>query len=181
MERLTRFFKSVGGLLTGLAAVVGGAAALFVASAGDGGSRTSTHPPTQPVAVTLEAGSGSTIDDWRTAADDICRTAHARVRQLGRASTPDQLLAWVQAFAPITSSSASRLRALERPAAESKAIEEFLAIVDRQYDAVTRAIDAGQVGDLVTFQDAIREHDDLGITGNRMAADLGLDECSQDQ
>jgi hypothetical protein len=87
----------------------------------------------------------------------------------------------VQAFAPISSSSVTRTRALERPLAQSRAIEQLLSNLDEQNDAVTRAIDAGQVGDVVAFQDAVREHDDLGITGNRMAADLGLEECSQDQ
>lgn len=180
MDRLTRFFTSIGGVLTGLAAVVGGVAALYVASAGDDGARTVTHASAQPAAVAV-AETGPTIDEWRTAADDICRTAHARVRQLGRAATPEQALAWVQAFAPISSSSTTRIRALERPPAQSKEIEQLLANLDQQNDAVTRAIDAGQIGDVVAFQDAVREHDELGITGNRMAADLGLHECSQDQ
>ena len=42
MERLTKFFTSLGGVLTSLAAIVGGVVALYVAFGG-GGDKSSEH------------------------------------------------------------------------------------------------------------------------------------------
>ena len=82
MERITKFFTSLGGVLTSLAAIVGGVVALYVAFGG-GGHKSSNPPP--PPAVTT--ASNATLEDWRSEAESICRDADSQVIALGPSPT----------------------------------------------------------------------------------------------
>jgi len=100
MERITKFFTSLGGVLTSLAAIVGGVVALYVAFGG-GGDKSSNPPP--PPAVTTT--SNAALEDWRSEAESICRDADSQVIALGPspAATDDSdtRITWLQKVIPI--------------------------------------------------------------------------------
>ena len=99
MERITKFFTSLGGVLTSLAAIVGGVVALYVAFGG--GDKSSSPPP--PPAVTTT--SNAALEDWRSDAESICRDADSQVIALGPSPAvtddSDARITWLQNVIPI--------------------------------------------------------------------------------
>src|SRR5436190_4848627 len=123
MERLSKFFTSLGGVLTSLAAVVGGVAALYVAF-GSGGDKSSNGPDTPTV---VETTSNTAVEDWRKNVEDLCQDAERRVNALGP-NPVDQAgqVARVQEFIPIIEAFANETRALDEPEELRNDVERFL-------------------------------------------------------
>jgi hypothetical protein len=174
MERFTKFFTSVGGVLASLAAVIGGVVALYVAFAGGGDQ--APNGPDPPTAV--DTTSDAAIEDWRTQAEKVCQDLKRRVTQLG----PPPLdaagqVSWLQRLIPISSSMASEMRALEEPDAIADDVGRLLDSLDEQVDLSVTMLDALQVGDAVTLENVRVENQAAASDTNRFAADLGLREC----
>ena len=177
MERFTKFFTSLGGVLTSLAAVVGGVVALYVAF-GSGGGTASSNPPVVVDTTSDATTSEAAIEEWRTQAEDVCRDLKRRATQLG--PPPGDLaglVAWMQRQMPIASSAASEMRALEEPDAIADDVGRFLDSLDNQVELNTRMFNALQVGDAVTFESLRLEMQAAASDTDRFAADLGLQKC----
>lgn len=174
MERFTKFFTSLGGVLASLAAVIGGAAALYVAFGGGGDQAPNGPDPPTPVDTTSDAA----IEGWRTQAEEVCRDLERRVTQLGPppADQAGQVF-WLQQLIPIASSTASEMRALEEPDAIADDVGRFFDSLDEQVELSVRMLNALQVGDVVTAENARLENQAAASDTNRFAADLGLQEC----
>ena len=175
MERITKFFTSLGGVLTSLAAIVGGVVALYVAFGG--GDKSSNTPP--PPAVTTT--SNAALEDWRSDAESICRDADSQVIALGPSPAvtddSDTRITWLQNAIPIVATATNQLRALDKPAAAQADIGRLLDTMDKVTDSAETMIHAYQALDIETtntarlvLQGAI---DDM----QRQMADLGLKRC----
>jgi len=176
MERITKFFTSLGGVLTSVAAIVGGVLALYVAFGG-GGDKSSNPPP--PPAVTTT--SNAALEDWRSDAESICRDADSQVFALGPIPTAsddsDARITWLQNAIPIVVTATNQMRALDKPAEAQADIDRLLDTMDKVTDSAHTLVNAYQVGDVETtntarlvLQGAI---DDM----QRQMADLGLKRC----
>jgi hypothetical protein len=179
MERFTKFFTSLGGVLTSLAAVVGGVVALYVAFGGGGDS--ASHGSNPPVAVGTTSNSTTSdaaIEEWKAQAEEVCRDLKRRATRLGPPPADlVGLVAWMQQQMPIAMSAASEMRALEEPDAIADDVGRFLDSLDNQVELNTMMFNALQAGDAATFESVRAEAQDAAGDTDRFAADLGLRKC----
>ena len=170
MERVTKFLSSLGGVLTSLAAIVGGVVALYVAFGGDNSS--STPPP----------GSNATIEDWRSGAESICRETDNQVIAFG--PTPgddpaesDAWVTWLQDVIPIVKTSRNKLLALDKPAEAQAEIDRLLHTILEMTDSGDAMIAAYHAANLKAMNTAKFEL--LGAVDDMQTqmAELGLTRC----
>jgi hypothetical protein len=175
MERITKFFTSLGGVLTSLAAIVGGVVALYVAF---GGGDKSSNPPPPPAVTTT---SNAALEVWRSDAESICREADSQVIALGPSPAvtddSDARITWLQNVIPIVATYTNQLRALDKPAEARADIDRLLDTMDKVTDSGQTMVNAYQARDFATtntarlvLQGAI---DDM----QRQMAELGLKRC----
>ena len=176
MERITKFFTSLGGVLTSLAAIVGGVVALYVAFGG-GGHKSSNPPP--PPAVTI--ASNATLEDWRSEAESICRDADSQVIALGPSPTAtddsDARITWLQNVIPIVATSTNQMRALDKPGEAQAHIDRLLDTLDKVTDSGQTMINAYQALDFETTNTARLELQGAIDDMQRQMAELGLKRC----
>jgi hypothetical protein len=174
MERITKFFTSLGGVLTSLAAIVGGVVALYVAF---GGGDKSSNPP--PSAVTTT--SNVALENWRSDAESICRDADSQVIALGPSPTAtddsDARIAWLQNVIPIVATSTNQLRALDKPAEAGADINRLLDTMDKVTDSAQTMVNAYQALDIETTNTARLELQGAIDDMQRQMAELGLKRC----
>jgi hypothetical protein len=152
MDRITKFFTSLGGVLTSVAAIVGGVLALYVAFGG-GGDKSSNPPP--PPAVTTT--SNAALEDWRSDAESICRDADSQVFALGPIPTA-------------TDDSDARITWLQN-------IDRLLDTMDKVTDSAHTTVNAYQVRDIETTNTARLELQGAIDDMQRQMAELGLKRC----
>lgn len=171
MDRITKFFTSVGGVLTSVATIVGAALALYVAFGGG------SDP--QPAAVTTT--SSAALEDWRSQAESICRDADSQVFTLGPIPTGNEdsgaRITWLQNVIPIVSTSTNELRALDKPAEAQADIDRLLDTMDKVADSAHTMVNAYQVGDIATTNSARLELQGAIDDMQREMAELGLKRC----
>jgi hypothetical protein len=176
MERITKFFTSLGGVLTSVAAIVGGVLALYVAFGG-GGDKSSNPPP--PPAVTTT--SNAALENWRSDAESICRDADSQVFALGPipTATDDSTsrITWLQNVIPIVATSTNEMRALDKPAEAQADIDRLLDTMDKVTDSAHTLVNAYQVGDIETTNTARRVLQGAIDDMQRQMAELGLKRC----
>jgi hypothetical protein len=187
MEGLAKFFTGIGGILSGLAAVIAGASALYFAVIKDG-DEPQSNAGFESTVVTPGAGgnnaepiepTGPTLREWRTQANEICRRWLRDARQFGRPTTPEELAIWLSLAFPASKETTNDLRALERPPEQRREIERLLVNLDEQNDAAETAVQAWQTGDAAGWQSAVGDLTDLGDTGATMASELGANDCAE--
>jgi hypothetical protein len=175
MDRVTKFFTSLGGVLTSLAAIVGGVVALYVAFGG--GDKSSSPPP--PSAVTTT--SNGALEDWRSDAESICRDADSQVFALGPLPTAtddsDARITWLQNAIPIVATATNQLRALDKPAEAQADIDRLLDTMDKVADSAHTMVNAYQVRDIETTNTARLELQGAIDDMQRQMAELGLKRC----
>jgi hypothetical protein len=174
MDRLTKFFTSLGGVLASLAAVIGGAAALYVAF-GSGGDQAPNGPdPPTPVDTTSDAA----IEDWRAQVEEACRDFDRRVSELGPvpADQPGQIVR-LQQLIPIVDTASNEIRALEEPHAIRDDVERFLDSMGEVIDLSQTMVNSYQIADAQTFNSARLEMQAAARDTDRLAAELELQEC----
>jgi hypothetical protein len=176
MERITKFFTSLGGVLTSLAAIVGGVVALYVAFGG-GGDKSSNPPP--PPAVTTT--SNAALEDWRSDAESICRDADSQVIALGPSPAvtddSDTRITWLQNAIPIVATATNQLRALDKPAEAQADIDRLLDTMDKVTDSAQTMVHAYQALDIETTNSARLELQGAIDDMQRQMAELGLKRC----
>jgi hypothetical protein len=177
MERFTKFFTSLGGVLTSLAAVVGGVAALYLAfGGGDEGTPNNPNPPT----VTDTTSDADAVADWREQAEKACQDFERRGSQLGPIPPATDLagqVGWLQQVLPFFESAANEIRALDEPEAIQEDVEQLLDSMDNQVALSQTMINAFQVSDAATFNGARLENQAAAQETNQLAAELGLRQC----
>jgi hypothetical protein len=175
MERITKFFTSLGGVLTSLAAIVGGVVALYVAFGG--GDKSSSPPP--PPAVTTT--SNAALEDWRSDAESICRDADSQVIALGPSPAvtddSDARITWLQNVIPIVATYTNQLRALDKPAEAQADIDRLLDTMDKVTDSAQTMVNAYQALDIETTNTARLELQGAIDDMQRQISELGLKRC----
>ena len=177
MERVTKFFTSLGGVLTSLATIVAGVVALYVAFGG-GGDKSSNPPP--PPAVTTT--SNAALEDWRSDAESICRAANSQVIALGPnpggdPDDSDARITWLQNVIPIVATYTNQLRALDKPAEAQVDIDRLLDTMDKVTDSAQTMVNAYQAFDIETTNTARLELQGAIDDMQRQMAELGLKRC----
>jgi hypothetical protein len=174
MERITKFFTSLGGVLTSLAAIVGGVVALYVAFGG--GDKSSN--PTPPAVTTT---SSAALENWRSDAESICREADSQVIALGPSPTvtddPGTRITWLENVIPIVATSTDELRALDKPAEAQADIDRLLDTMDKVTDSGQTMVNAYQALDIETTNTARLELQGAIDDMQRQMAELGLKRC----
>ena len=175
MERVTKFFTSLGGVLTSLAAIVGGVVALYVAFGGGGDKSSNTTPP--PVTT-----SNAALEGWRSDAESICRDADSQVIALGPnpggdPADSDARITWLQNVIPIVATSTNQLRALDEPAEAQADIDRLLDTMDKVTDSAQTMVNAYQALDIETTNTARLELQGAIDDMQRQMAELGLKRC----
>jgi hypothetical protein len=177
MERVTKFFTSLGGVLTSLAAIVGGVVALYVAFGG-GGDKSSNTPPLPAAVVTT---SNAALERWRSDAESICRDADSQAIALGPNpgvdADSDARITWLQNVIPIVATSTSQLRALDEPAEAQADIDRLLDTMDKVTDSGETMVNAYQALDIETTNTARLELQSAIDDMQRQMAELGLKRC----
>jgi hypothetical protein len=178
MERVTKFFTSLGGVLTSLATIVAGVVALYVAFGG-GGDKSSNTPPPPPVATTSNAAA---LEDWRSDAESICRDANSQVIALGPnpggdPNDSDARITWLQNVIPIVATYTNQLRALDEPAEAQADIDRLLDTMVKVTDSAQTMVNAYQVFDFETTNTARLELQGAIDDMQRQMAELGLKRC----
>jgi hypothetical protein len=175
MERITKFFTSLGGVLTSLAAIVGGVVALYVAF---GGGDKSSKPPPPPAVTTT---SNAALEDWRSDAESICRDADSQVIALGPSPAvtddSDARITWLQNVIPIVATYTNQLRALDKPAEARVDIDRLLDTMDKVTDSAQTMVNAYQALDIETTNAARLELQGAINDMQRQMAELGLKRC----
>ena len=178
MEGVTKFFTSLGGVLTSLAAIVGGVVALYVAFGGGGDKSSNTSPPPAAVVTTSNAA----LEDWRSDAESICRDADRQVIALGPnpggdPNDSDARITWLQNVMPIVATSTNQLRALDEPAEAQADIDRLLDTMDKVTDSGQTMVNAYQAFDIETTNTARLELQGAIDDMQRQMAELGLKRC----
>jgi hypothetical protein len=175
MKRVTEFFTSLGGVLTSLAAIVGGVVALYVAF---GGGESSSTPPPAPVVSTSDAA----LEHWRRDAESICRDADNQAIALG--PTPgrdsedsDAWIAWLGSVIPIVATSTNQLRALDEPAEAQTEIDRLIDTMDKVTESGRRTVNAYLAFNFETMNTASLELQGATEDMQRQMAELGLKDC----
>ena len=179
MEPFTKFFTSLGGVLTSLAAVIGGVVALYVVFGGGGEKTSSGQDPPPPTATTLAAALDERrVDEWRAAAEDVCRVADRRITQLGPNPVGQSAqVVRLQELLPIFSSATNEIRALSEPAEIREDVQRLLDTMDEQIALVQALVNSLQSGDLQTAERSRLGLQRTGQDTDRLMAELGLQEC----
>jgi hypothetical protein len=170
MERITKFLSSLGGVLTSLAAIVGGVVALYLAFGG--GDNSSSTPPT----------SNATLERWQSDAESICNVADKQVigfptPVVGDPAASDAWVTWLQKVIPIVKTSTNQLRALDAPAEAQADIDRLLDTMDKLTDSGDKMLRASRAFNFELMDTASVEL--LGATDDmqRQMAELGLTDC----
>jgi hypothetical protein len=123
---------------------------------------------------TLDAG----VDEWRAAAEDLCRVADRRITQLGPnpVDQAGQVLR-LQEILPIFSSATNEIRALDEPAEIRGDVERAIDSMDEHVALGQTIINALQIGDIQTAESARLELQGAGQDTDRLLAELGLQQC----
>ena len=170
MERVTKFLSSLGGVLTSLAAIVGGVVALYVAfGGGDNGSNTPTT-------------SNAALERWQSDAESICDVADKQVigfptPVVGDPAASDAWVKWLQKVIPIVKTSTNQLRALDAPAEAQADIDRLLDTMDKLTDSGDKMLRASRAFNFELMDTAGVEL--LGATDDmqRQMAELRLTDC----
>jgi hypothetical protein len=186
-NRLTRFFTSIGGLITSVVTLLAAAATLYVTVVGK--SEPDAVGPTPPSttvvtttspATTTQAPAVATIAAWRRDANRICADFHRELRALvGRPpATAEEFLYFLQQSV----NPAQRLRiataGLDVPPDRADDIAEYKTALDERDASVHEAIGAWQVQDSAAYSRAVSAFQRQDAEAGRLAATLGAGECA---
>jgi hypothetical protein len=175
MERFTKFFTSLGGVLTSLAAVIGGVVALYLAFGGGDNSSSSNGPPPPAVVGTT---SNAALEDWRTEAEDVCRNATRQAKALGPNPTdqPGQVER-VRQLIPIMEGFTNEVRALDEPSEIQDDVARMIDKMDQTAELAQSMVNSYQIGDVDSANRARLELQGVSTDADRAMADLGLKKC----
>jgi hypothetical protein len=134
------------------------------------------------LAVGCGGGGGGRLSEaeFREQANAICLEYDRRIEDLGEPGSLEEVPEFVNQAIPIIEEGLAELRELEPP-------EELEADYDRMLDETERSVgvaerlrDAAAEGDQQAVQDALEEGNAADSESDRIARDLGLDECADE-
>ena len=123
---------------------------------------------------------GADRSAWAEAANAACREAIAEAEAIPEPQTLNEAVAALERYNELGRRAVAKLRRL-RPAREEREradrmVATYAAVIPIQKGMA----DALRQGDQPTFQMLEQRRQELGSEGDRLALDLGADECAQD-
>jgi hypothetical protein len=131
----------------------------------------------------VAAGCGSADPDrsaWAEAANAACREAIAEAEEIPGPGTPDEVVAALERYNEIGRRLDARLRRLRPAPDERERADRMVAAYAALIPILKGMVDALRQGDQPTFQMLERRMQELGSRGDRLALDLGADDCARE-
>lgn len=138
------------------------------------------------IAVVLAGCSGGssepevrlTADEWTRQADRICAEYEGRLDRLADAGDLEDLARMAAEAEPIAEEGLEALRRLEPPEELEEPVEAWLARNAENVRAIGELREAAEAGDETRVQELASAAADNEGEADRLAAELGLDDCA---
>jgi hypothetical protein len=134
--------------------------------------------------VALAVGCGGGDDGERLSqaefvaqADAICQEYEAKLDALGQPQNEDELAEFADKAIPIAKDGRDALGELNPPENQQENYDAWLEQGDRAIEIVEDLRDAAEEGDQAEIQRIAQEADQADQESNRLAEELGFDEC----
>lgn len=119
-------------------------------------------------------------DEFRQQANAICTKYEARLAAIGQPTSIDELKDYVAKAVPIIEAGNAELSDLEPPDELAEQWDRAMEINDRQLETVRDIQDAVEEGDQERVQELFARGSTADEEADRLAAQMGLDECAAD-
>jgi hypothetical protein len=144
-----------------LAALVSVAAVVLVACGGGDGS-----------------GDRLSEEEFRQQANGICADYNERIADLGSPTSPEDIPDYVERGIPVIEEGIARLRELNPPEDLEDDFNTMLDETEKAIPAARKLSEAAAEEDAAAVQEAISEGQEADAESDRLATELGLDECA---
>jgi hypothetical protein len=126
-------------------------------------------------------GSGDRLsaEEFREQANAICAEYEGKVAELDSPSTPEEIPGYVEEVIPVVEAGLAELRNLKPP---EELEEDYQAMLDETANAIPAARSLSEAAvdqDAAAVQEAIAQGQRADAASDRIANELGLDECAQ--
>jgi hypothetical protein len=125
------------------------------------------------------AGESLTPAEFRQQADAICAKFEDRLNELGSPTSVDELGDFVDKAVPIIEDGNNELQALEPPDEFADDWSKAMAIQDRNLELTRDLQDAIHANDDAKVQELVSKLDATDAESNRLARNIGLENCGQ--
>jgi hypothetical protein len=126
-------------------------------------------------------GSGDRLsaEEFREQANAICAEFDEKISGLATPSSPEDIPGYVEEVIPLVEDGLAELRALNPPEEFEEDYETMLAETEKAIPAARALSEAPAEEDPAAVQDAIAQGQQADEASDRVANELGLDECGQ--
>ncbi len=118
--------------------------------------------------------------EFRAQANAVCLKYDERIEALGEPESLEEVPEFVDQALPIIEEGVAELRELEPPEELEADYDRMLAETERSVGVAQRLRDAAAEGDQQALQDAFEEGNAADSQSDRIARELGLDECADE-
>ena len=117
-------------------------------------------------------------DEFRQQANSICAKTNAKIEALGNPTSVADVPDFVSRGIPLLRQGIAELRALKPPADLEVTYDRMLDETAKTIPAAQSLADAAEKGDAAAVQKAEAQAQAASDSSNRLATDLGLDQCA---
>ena len=135
-------------------------------------------------AATLAAcGGGDRLseDEFREQANGICAEYNEKIADLGNPTSPEDIPEYVERGIPIIEEGIAELRELNPPEEMEADFDRMLDETEKTIPAARQLSEAAADQDAEAVQEAISQGQESDAETDRIATELGLDECASDE
>jgi hypothetical protein len=118
-------------------------------------------------------------EEFRGQANAICAEFDEKISALETPSSPEAIPGYVEEVIPVVEEGLAELRALNPPEEFEEDYETMLDETEKSIPAARALSEAAAEEDAAAVQDAIAQGQRANEASNRVADELGLDECGQ--
>jgi hypothetical protein len=123
-------------------------------------------------------GGGSSSDDFVSEANEICKRANAKINGIAQPTSDAEIKGFLDRVEPVIEGALGQLQDVTPPGDKESAYNEWLATLRKQEVLIGQATAAADSGNTTRATTLVRQQAGLDGKGNRQAAALGLNECS---
>jgi hypothetical protein len=134
-------------------------------------------------AVAVACGGGDdrlSRGELQSRVNAICVEVDSQVKALGEPESIDEVAEFARKATRLAREGVAELRALEPPKDDERQYDRFLAEGDRVVALSRRLEEAAEEADAEALEQILQEARDSEDRSDRVARDLGFDECAED-
>jgi hypothetical protein len=146
----------------GYAAAAGAAASLALAACGGGDE-------------------GLSREEFLSEADSICTEYDQRVDEIEEPQSIDDVERYADEAKPVIEDGMAELRALEPPDELEQQWDDYMASSEESVEYLDELREAGAAGDQARIQEIAQEVSEKNEEADRLARDIGLEDCTDEQ